>query len=111
MARVFISGSSTGLGLMAAELLVKQGHTVVLHGRNQARSAQAKHALPEAESVATGDLSTVRGMRSIAEQLNRLGRFDGSSITPGSAIASRSGSRPRMDCPRSSPQTCLRLMF
>jgi len=76
MARVFISGSSTGLGLMAAQLLVKQGHTVVLHGRNQARSAQAKHALPEAESVATGDLSTVRGMRSIAEQLNRLGRFD-----------------------------------
>jgi len=29
MSRIFISGSSTGLGLMAAELLVQQGHQVV----------------------------------------------------------------------------------
>jgi nucleoside-diphosphate-sugar epimerase len=34
MARIFITGSSTGLGLMAAELLVAQGHQVVLHARN-----------------------------------------------------------------------------
>ena len=34
MARVFISGSSTGLGLMAGQLLVEQGHRVVLHARN-----------------------------------------------------------------------------
>jgi hypothetical protein len=26
MSRIFISGSSTGLGLMAGELLVSQGH-------------------------------------------------------------------------------------
>jgi NAD(P)-dependent dehydrogenase (short-subunit alcohol dehydrogenase family) len=35
MSRAFISGSSTGLGLMAGQLLVEQGHQVVLHGRNQ----------------------------------------------------------------------------
>jgi NAD(P)-dependent dehydrogenase (short-subunit alcohol dehydrogenase family) len=31
MARVFIMGSSDGLGRMAAQLLIDQGHTVVLH--------------------------------------------------------------------------------
>jgi nucleoside-diphosphate-sugar epimerase len=34
MARVFITGSSDGLGLMAAGLLIEQGHEVVLHGRH-----------------------------------------------------------------------------
>ncbi len=29
MARVFITGSSDGLGLMAAQLLVEEGHSVV----------------------------------------------------------------------------------
>jgi len=35
VARVFITGSSDGLGLMAARLLIEQGHEVVLHGRNE----------------------------------------------------------------------------
>jgi NAD(P)-dependent dehydrogenase (short-subunit alcohol dehydrogenase family) len=38
VARVFITGSSDGLGLMAARLLIGQGHEVVLHGRNEGRS-------------------------------------------------------------------------
>ena len=37
MSRIFISGSSTGLGLMAADLLVSQGHQVVLHARDAGR--------------------------------------------------------------------------
>ena len=32
--------------------------------------------LPQALDVVTGDLSTVRGAREVAEQVNRLGRFD-----------------------------------
>ena len=35
MARVFITGSSDSLGLMAAKLLIEPGHEVVLHGRNE----------------------------------------------------------------------------
>ena len=35
MARVFITGSSDGLGLMAGKLLIEQGHEVVLHGRTR----------------------------------------------------------------------------
>jgi NAD(P)-dependent dehydrogenase (short-subunit alcohol dehydrogenase family) len=61
MAKVFISGSSTGLGLMTARLLVELGHQVVLHGRSPARSTGARRQLPQAMAVVTGDLSTVRG--------------------------------------------------
>jgi NAD(P)-dependent dehydrogenase (short-subunit alcohol dehydrogenase family) len=76
MARVFVTGSSTGLGLMAGELLVEQGHRVVLHARNPARADDARRALPQAEAVVQGDLSSVGGARGVAEQANALGRFD-----------------------------------
>ena len=76
MARIFISGSSTGLGLMTGRLLAERGHDVVLHGRSEARSADAHREFPQALAVVTGDLSTVRGAREVAEQVNQLGRFD-----------------------------------
>ena len=34
MARVFITGSSDGLGSLVAQALVKKKHQVVLHARN-----------------------------------------------------------------------------
>jgi NAD(P)-dependent dehydrogenase (short-subunit alcohol dehydrogenase family) len=46
MSRVFISGSSDGLGLMAARLLVDGGHEVTLHARNTARARLAVDRLP-----------------------------------------------------------------
>ncbi len=76
MARVFISGSSTGLGLMAGRLLVEEGHGVALHGRDATRARDALEALPAAEAAVAGDLSTVAGCRAVADQVNRLGRFD-----------------------------------
>jgi NAD(P)-dependent dehydrogenase (short-subunit alcohol dehydrogenase family) len=76
MARVFISGSSTGLGLMAAKLLVETGHEVVLHARNSARADAARAALPQAEAVVAGDVSSIAGARGVADAVNRLGRFD-----------------------------------
>lgn len=76
MASIFISGSSTGLGLMAGELLAGQGHSVVLHARSADRAADARRALPGAEAVVVGDLSTIAGARSVAEQVNALGGFD-----------------------------------
>lgn len=76
MARIFITGSSTGLGLMAAELLVSQGHRVVLHARNAYRATETHNALPEAEAIVVGDLETVAGMREVAAKVNGLGSFD-----------------------------------
>ena len=76
MARVFVTGSSTGLGLMAGSLLVEQGHRVVLHARNAARADETRRALPAAEAVIVGDLASVAGARGVAEETNKLGRFD-----------------------------------
>jgi len=59
MALVFITGSSDGLGLMAAQLLVDQGHSVALHARNQQRVDQTDKKLPKAESITVGDLSSI----------------------------------------------------
>ena len=76
MARVFITGSSDGLGQMAARLLVEQGHSAILHARNEQRGRDAMAAVPGAEAVVTGDLSRLAEMRYVAEQVNALGRFD-----------------------------------
>ena len=76
MARVFITGSSAGLGMMAAQLLVEMGHRVVVHGRSQTRAEAALRAVPGAETAVVGDLSSIREMCAVAEQANGLGRFD-----------------------------------
>src|ERR1700691_1597804 len=76
MARIFITGSADGLGRMAAELLIEQGHRVVLHARNQARADETKRNVPKAETVVIGDLSTIAQTRKVAEQVNALGTFD-----------------------------------
>jgi NAD(P)-dependent dehydrogenase (short-subunit alcohol dehydrogenase family) len=59
MARVFITGSSDGLGRMAGELLIRQRHSVVLHARNDERAEQTKRLVPKAEAVVIGDLSSI----------------------------------------------------
>jgi len=74
--RIFITGSADGLGLMAGRLLAGQGHSVVLHARNDQRARDAKAALPQAEAVVVGDVSTIAAMVSVAEQVNALGSFD-----------------------------------
>ena len=76
MSRIFISGSSTGLGLMAGELLLDQGHQVVLHARNSARADDARRALPGAEAIVEGDLDTIAGAKQVAARVNDLGGFD-----------------------------------
>src|ERR1700719_1185642 len=76
MSRIFITGSSEGLGLMAARLLDGQGHRVTLHARNDARAADIRRALPQAEAVVVGDLSSIAQTRQLAEAVNALGRHD-----------------------------------
>jgi NAD(P)-dependent dehydrogenase (short-subunit alcohol dehydrogenase family) len=76
MARVFITGSSDGLGLTAAQLLVEQAHRVVLHARNQQRADETQNKLPAAEAVVVGDLTSSTQARHVADQVNKLGTFD-----------------------------------
>ena len=95
MSRIFISGSSTGLGLMAADLLVSQGHQVVLHARNAVRAEGARRELPQAEAVVVGDVETIAGAKDIAAQVNALGRFD--AVIHNAAVGYREGHRVTSD--------------
>ena len=76
MARVFVTGSSDGLGLMAARLLLEQGHAVVAHARNPARAEHTRQELPGAEAVLTGDFASLKQTCALAEAANKLGTFD-----------------------------------
>jgi NAD(P)-dependent dehydrogenase (short-subunit alcohol dehydrogenase family) len=76
VARVLVTGSSDGLGLMAAQLLADEGRDVVLHARNEGRAADARAALPTARGVVVGDLASIADTRAVAEQANAHGRFD-----------------------------------
>ena len=95
MSRIFISGSSTGLGLMAGEVLASQGHSIVLHARNANRADDARRALPELEAVVIGDLETIAGAKDVAAQINALGRFD--AVIHNAAVGYREGHRVTSD--------------
>jgi NAD(P)-dependent dehydrogenase (short-subunit alcohol dehydrogenase family) len=76
MARIFITGSSDGLGSMAARLLVDAGHRVVLHARNEARRRDALAAVPGAEAALVADLASQAQTKALAGEVNALGAFD-----------------------------------
>jgi NAD(P)-dependent dehydrogenase (short-subunit alcohol dehydrogenase family) len=95
MSRIFISGSSTGLGLMAANLLLSQGHQVVLHARNADRAEHARRKLPQTEAVVIGDVETIAGAKDVATRVNELGRFD--AVIHNAAVGYREGHRVTSD--------------
>src|SRR6202451_1921770 len=76
MSRVLITGSTEGLGLMAARLLTDDGHAVTLHARSAARAEDARAALPAATAVVVGDLSSIAGTRQGGGQDNAAGPYD-----------------------------------
>lgn len=76
MTRILITGSSDGLGQMAAAFLIRQGHQVVLHARNEKRAQDARKSVPGAEAIVTADLSRMEETKQLAAEVNALGRFD-----------------------------------
>ena len=76
MSRIFITGSADGLGQLVAKSLIEKGHQVVLHARNSVRRNDAMKKTPGAESVLTGDLSSIEETLKLADQVNALGSFD-----------------------------------
>jgi NAD(P)-dependent dehydrogenase (short-subunit alcohol dehydrogenase family) len=95
MSHVLITGSTEGLGLMAARLLAEDGHSVTLHARNAARAADARAALPAAKSVVVGDLSSIAGMRQVAEQANAGAPYD--AVIHNAGVGYREPRRVRTD--------------
>jgi NAD(P)-dependent dehydrogenase (short-subunit alcohol dehydrogenase family) len=76
MARVLVTGSTDGLGLMTAQSLIAQGHDVTLHARNEERAAAVREREPGADGVVVGDVAVLADMRAVAEQVNALGHYD-----------------------------------
>jgi NAD(P)-dependent dehydrogenase (short-subunit alcohol dehydrogenase family) len=76
MRRIFITGSTDGLGRAAAMTLMKEGHEVVLHARSQQRAAALADLAPRSAGVVIGDLASAAETRALAGQVNKIGRMD-----------------------------------
>jgi NAD(P)-dependent dehydrogenase (short-subunit alcohol dehydrogenase family) len=76
MARIFITGSTDGLGRAVAQTLLDDGQHVVVHGRSNGRLAAVRDLIDRGASFVTGDLADPAETRGVAEQVNRLGRMD-----------------------------------
>jgi NAD(P)-dependent dehydrogenase (short-subunit alcohol dehydrogenase family) len=76
MARIFITGSSDGIGQIVARNLIAQGHQVTLHARNTQRAKDAMAAVPGAEGVLIADLSSISQTKKLAADANKIGVFD-----------------------------------
>jgi NAD(P)-dependent dehydrogenase (short-subunit alcohol dehydrogenase family) len=76
VSRIFITGSTEGLGRAAAGVLLAEGHDVVLHARTRERGAGVSDLAPGAAGIVIGDLSSAVQTRELAGQVNGIGRMD-----------------------------------
>jgi NAD(P)-dependent dehydrogenase (short-subunit alcohol dehydrogenase family) len=77
MARILITGSADGLGLLAAQRLIAEGHHVVLHARNAARAEDARRKAPGAADVLVADLAHRGEVEGLAREANALAARSG----------------------------------
>ena len=76
MPRIFITGSTDGLGRAAASVLIGEGHDVVLHARTRERAAALSDLAPGTAGVVIGDLTSAAETWALADQVNQIGRMD-----------------------------------
>jgi NAD(P)-dependent dehydrogenase (short-subunit alcohol dehydrogenase family) len=94
VSRVFITGSTDGLGLAASRTLMAEGHDVVLHARSSRRAAALADLVPQSAGVVIGDLSSAEETRAIADQVNRIGRMNAVIHNAGIYLERSRGSTP-----------------
>ena len=76
MSRIFITGSTDGLGLAAARTLIDDGHEVVLHARSRERAVALADLSGKSLGIVLGDISSSAETRQVAEQVNAIGKMD-----------------------------------
>ncbi|MEM1506185.1 SDR family NAD(P)-dependent oxidoreductase [Domibacillus sp. 8LH] len=74
--RILVTGSTRGLGQLAAMYLIERGHQVVVHARSESRAEDVRRDLPNALGVVIGDFSDLEQTRQLADQINEFGTFD-----------------------------------
>ncbi len=89
MGRIFITGSTDGLGHAAARTLIDDGHKVVLHARSRARASALDDLAPRSAGVVIGDLGSAVETRSVADQVNAIGTMD--AVIHNAGISSTTG--------------------
>ena len=94
MARIFITGSTDGLGRAAARSLLGDGHEVVLHARSTERASALGDLASQAAGVVIGDLRSATETHRIAEQVNAIGRMDAVIHNAGIYTKQSRGSTP-----------------
>jgi NAD(P)-dependent dehydrogenase (short-subunit alcohol dehydrogenase family) len=92
MARIFITGSTDGLGRAAARALIDEGHQVVMHARSRERASAFADIASRSAGVIIGDLGRAGDTRSIAVQVNAIGRMD--AVIHNAGISSTKGRAP-----------------
>jgi NAD(P)-dependent dehydrogenase (short-subunit alcohol dehydrogenase family) len=95
MARIFITGSTDGLGRAAAQTLIDQGHEVALHARSRERTLAVKDLVPRSLGVVIGDLSSVVETRRVAEEVNAIGAMD--AVIHNAGMSSTTGRSPTQE--------------
>jgi NAD(P)-dependent dehydrogenase (short-subunit alcohol dehydrogenase family) len=73
---ILVTGSTDGIGRQTALDLIRDGHRVVVHARNDQRARQARAAVPGASDVVVGDLASLAQTRALAEVAATRGPFD-----------------------------------
>ncbi|MFV0634517.1 SDR family NAD(P)-dependent oxidoreductase [Demequina sp.] len=76
MSRIFITGSSQGIGAECARQLIAADHEVVLHARDAHRAQAATAANPGAVAVLTADLASLTQTRALASAASEHGPYD-----------------------------------
>jgi NAD(P)-dependent dehydrogenase (short-subunit alcohol dehydrogenase family) len=73
VARIFITGSTDGLGRQASETLLAAGHQVIVHARTVERLEAVRDLLGRGAGGVVGDLAVLSQVRDVASQVNELG--------------------------------------
>jgi NAD(P)-dependent dehydrogenase (short-subunit alcohol dehydrogenase family) len=76
VARIFITGSTDGLGLATAETLLRDGHEVIVHARSSRRLPAVQHLLDRGAQSVVGDLAVLADVRQLAADANGIGGID-----------------------------------
>lgn len=67
---ILITGSTDGIGLEAAKLLIEQGHRVLIHGRNPTKLNALKAQLPQGQThFYQADLSDLAAVEALAKAI------------------------------------------
>ena len=68
---ILVTGSTDGIGLATAKMLVSLGHHVLLHGRNPPKLEEAKKSLREGDTISVRTFLPIEKLRCLSETDNR----------------------------------------